>query len=70
MGSDGSFLNELRLLAEGAPYKPETGAGVAWSIPTAVLRQHVKELPLSVGTAGRSRPRLQTSSQSDSIQLR
>jgi hypothetical protein len=52
MGSKGLHLNECRLLAEGTSYKPENGAGVAWCLPPALLRQYVKELPLCVDTAG------------------
>ena len=70
MGSKGLHLNECRLLAEGTSYKPENGAGVAWCLPPALLRQYVKELPLCVDTAGWSRSRFQTCSQPDSIQLK
>ena len=71
MGSNGLLLDdELRLLADGSSYKQETGAGVAWCLPTALLRQHVKELPLSVDTAGWGHSGFQAGSQPDSIQLK
>jgi len=70
MGSNGLLLDELRLLADGSSYKPETGAGVTWCLPTALLRQHVKELPLCVDTAGWGHSGFQAGSQLDSIQLK